>query len=140
MIRRLSTLFAAAFLVAMSFVTPAQAQQGQTLPAGLSFPLAASAPAHVLFHLLEALPLFGREHLLEALVRLPADVVHARLGGAARFVHLFARVGEYLAHARLLLGGELRLRPRRSSIVQPSQAFGVVAMHPIAQDLPVHPA
>ena len=39
MIRRLSAVFAAAFLAVMSFVTPAQAQTGQAMPAGLSFPL-----------------------------------------------------------------------------------------------------
>ena len=42
MIRRLSAVFAAAFLAVMSFVAPSQAQAANGVPSGLSFPLSAT--------------------------------------------------------------------------------------------------
>src|SRR5208282_6605648 len=46
-----------------------------------------------------------------------------------------------LRHRRLLLYRQLRRRTAAMRAVeQAGQAFGVVAMHPVAQRLPIHPA
>jgi len=45
-----------------------------------------------------------------------------------------------VSHLGQLLGRQTRRRPRRTSIRQPSQALGVVAMHPVTQRLTVHSA
>src|SRR5450830_1724119 len=54
-----------------------------------------------------------------------------------------SRVGARLdqpGQHRLLFGREFRLGTRWRQIVQPGQALGVVAMHPIPQGLPIHAA
>src|ERR1035441_10503298 len=54
-----------------------------------------------------------------------------------------SRVGARLdqpGQLRLLFGREFRLGTRWRQIVQPGQALGVVAMHPIPQGLPIHAA
>src|SRR3546814_13269580 len=43
-------------------------------------------------------------------------------------------------HLRLLIRVERPAAPRRHPILQPVQAFGVVAMPPVAQGLAIHPA
>ncbi len=45
-----------------------------------------------------------------------------------------------LCHRRRLLRRQLRRRSRRPPVRQPRQSFGIIAMHPIAQRLPVHAA
>ena len=49
-------------------------------------------------------------------------------------------VTNQLGHLPFLLGREPRLRSRRSSIPKTHKAFRIVAVHPVAQDLPVHAA
>ena len=45
-----------------------------------------------------------------------------------------------LGDLSLLFSRQLRLRSGRNSIAKTLQPFGVVAVNPIAQNLPIHPA
>ena len=55
----------------------------------------------------------------------PPPAHHAMLGQ-------IRSVADQFGHLSFLLRGELRLRSRSGSIVQSCQAFGVIAVHPIA--------
>ena len=63
----------------------------------------AAAAAAFVAHVLELLPLLFRHHLLQTLVRLPADLIHARLRFAAQGTQLIAGVGKDLLDLRLLI-------------------------------------
>lgn len=70
--------------------------------------------------------------VLDHLREVDAPLAHHAVLGQIR------PVPDQLGHLPFLLGREPRLCSRRSSVVKTLEALGIVAVHPVAQDLPIH--